>query len=102
MAIVTPAKFKGKEAFYEKMLRLFVKDPLPAKWPDFDQAVADAETTRKLVHTIKGTAGNLDITDVYRAALQFETSLREGAPKSDLYQALINACEALKQSLPPV
>jgi len=99
--IVTPAKFKGKEAFYEKMLRIFVKDPLPQEWPSFDQAVADAENTKKIVHTIKGTAGNLDITDVYQSALQFETSLRNGTPDKALYQALIDACDALKNSLPP-
>jgi HPt (histidine-containing phosphotransfer) domain-containing protein len=101
LAIVTPAKFKGKEAFYEKMLRIFVKDPLPQQWLSFDQAAADVENTKKLVHTIKGTAGNLDIADVYQAALRFETSLREGAPDKELYQALIDACDAVKKSLPP-
>lgn len=101
MAIITPAKFKGKEAFYEKMLRIFVKDPLPQSWPSFEEAAADAENTKKLVHTIKGTAGNLDIADVYQAALKFEASLRNGAPDKELYQALIDACEALKKTLPP-
>ena len=101
MAIVTPAKFKGKEAFYEKMLRIFIKDPLPQQWLSFDQAIADVETTKKLVHTIKGTAGNLDIADVYQSALQFEASLRNGAPDKGLYQALIDACDALKSSIPP-
>jgi HPt (histidine-containing phosphotransfer) domain-containing protein len=101
LAIVTPDKFKGKEAFYEKMLRMFVKDPLPAQWPSFDDAAADAENTKKLVHAIKGTAGNLDIADVYQAALRFETSLRGGAPDSELYRALIDTCDALKNSLPP-
>lgn len=101
MAIVTPEKFKGKEAFYEKMLRMFVKDPLPAQWPNFDDAIADAENTKKLVHAIKGTAGNLDITDVYQAAFRFEATLRNGAPESKLYQALIDTCDALKKSLEP-
>jgi HPt (histidine-containing phosphotransfer) domain-containing protein len=101
LAIVTPAKFKGKEAFYEKMLRMFVKDPLPEQWQSFDSAVADAENTKKLVHTIKGTAGNLDIDDVYQAALRFEASLRNGAPSEELYVALIEACDALKKSLQP-
>jgi len=99
LAIVTPTKFKGKEAFYEKMLRMFVKDPLPEQWLSFDQAVADIENTKKLVHTIKGTAGNLDIADVYQSALRFETSLRNGAPDKELYQALIDVCDALKKSL---
>jgi len=102
LAIVTPAKFKGKEAFYEKMLRIFVKDPLPGEWLSFDEAVADVENTKKLVHTIKGTAGNLDITDVYQSALKFETSLRNGTPDKELYQALVDACDALKKSLTPV
>jgi len=101
LAIVTPAKFKGKEVFYEKMLRMFVKDPLPQEWLSFEQAVADVENTKKLVHTIKGTAGNLDIADVYQAALQFETSLRNGTPDKGLYQTLIDVCDALKKSLTP-
>jgi len=84
------------------MLRIFVKDPLPQQWLSFDEAVADAENTKKLVHTIKGTAGNLDITDIYQSALRFEASLRDGAPDKDLYQALIDACDALKNSLPPL
>jgi HPt (histidine-containing phosphotransfer) domain-containing protein len=99
LAIVTPAKFKGKEAFYEKMVRMFVKDPLPAQWLSFDQATADVEATKKLVHTIKGTAGNLDIAGVYQAALQFEASLRNGAPDEGLYRALIEVCDALKKSV---
>jgi HPt (histidine-containing phosphotransfer) domain-containing protein len=101
VAIVTPAKFKGKEAFYEKMVRMFVKDPLPQQWLSFDEAVADVENTKKLVHTIKGTAGNLDIADVYQSALQFETSLRNGTPDKELYQALVDTCDALKKSLTP-
>jgi len=83
------------------MLRMFVEDPLPQEWLSFEQAVADAENTKKLVHTIKGTAGNLDIADVYQAALQFETSLRNGTPDKGLYQALIDVCDALKKSLTP-
>ncbi|MDR0330942.1 MAG: Hpt domain-containing protein [Chitinispirillales bacterium] len=100
MAIETPARFKGKEAFYEKMLRKFV-DMLPAQWANFDDAVADMENTKVSVHTIKGTAGNLDATEVYQCALQFETSLRNNAPDKYLYQMLIDACDALKKSLPP-
>jgi len=99
MGLITPERFKGKEAFYEKMVRMFVKD-LPAQWADFDTAVADMEGTKKSVHTIKGVAGNLDIQSVYQSAVDFEASLRANEPKADLYQKFIEACDDLKNSLP--
>jgi len=99
MGIVTPERFKGKEAFYEKMLRLFVKD-LPEAWASFDDAVKDVEGTKTSVHKIKGVAGNLDLAEVYQCALQFESSLRGGEPDKYLYQMLIDACGDLRKSLP--
>ena len=100
MSIETPAKFKGKEAFYEKMLRLFVKD-LPESWPDFEAAVEDIENVKVQVHTLKGIAGNLDVTEVYQCALQFETSMRNGEPDRFLYHMFVDACNDLKKALPP-
>lgn len=100
MAIVTPDKFKGKEAFYEKMLRLFVKS-LPESWPDFNAAVEDMENMKVQVHTIKGTAGNLDVMEVYQCALQFETSLRNGEPDRFLYNMFVDACNDMVKSVPP-
>jgi HPt (histidine-containing phosphotransfer) domain-containing protein len=99
LGIVTPERFKGKEAFYEKMVRLFVKD-LPETWAAFDDAVGDMEGTKVFVHKIKGTAGNLDLTEVYQSALQFEGSLRGNEPDKSMYQTLIDACNAVRQSLP--
>jgi HPt (histidine-containing phosphotransfer) domain-containing protein len=98
LGIKTPAKFKGKEAFYEKMLGLFVKD-LPDTWATFDEVVTDIENMKALVHKIKGTAGNLDIMEVYQCALQLETALRNNEPDRDLYQMFIDACSYLKQSI---
>ncbi|MCL2219026.1 MAG: Hpt domain-containing protein [Chitinispirillia bacterium] len=100
MAIVTPEKFKGKEAFYEKMLRLFASS-LPESWPSFDAAAADLENIKVQVHTIKGTAGNLDVTEVHQCALQFEASVRNGQPDKFLYAMFVDACNDLKTSLPP-
>jgi HPt (histidine-containing phosphotransfer) domain-containing protein len=100
VAIVTPDKFKGKEAFYERMLRMFVKD-LPNNWPDFDSAVEDIENMKVQVHTIKGTAGNLDVMEVHQCALQFETSMRNGEPDKFLYRMFVDACNDLKKSVPP-
>jgi len=100
VSIVTPEKFKGKEAFYEKMLRMFVAS-LPENWPSFDAAVEDIENIKVQVHTIKGTAGNLDVMEVHQCALQFETSVRNGQPDKFLYAMFVDACADLKKSLPP-
>jgi HPt (histidine-containing phosphotransfer) domain-containing protein len=98
--IETPAKFKGKEAFYEKMYRMFIRD-LPESWSDFDAAMEDMDNAGLLVHKVKGTAGNLDITEVYQCALQLEASMRNGEPDMDLYQMFVDACTVLKNSVPP-
>jgi HPt (histidine-containing phosphotransfer) domain-containing protein len=99
MGLNTPERFKGKEAFYEKMVRMFVKD-LPAQWADFDTAAADLEGTKKFVHTIKGVAGNLEATAIYQSAVDFEASLRANEPNAALYQKFIEACNDLKNALP--
>jgi len=99
MGLNTPERFKGKEAFYEKMVRLFVKD-LPEQWADFDTAVADIENTKKFVHTTKGVAGNLDARAIYQCAVDFEASLRANQPDAELYRKFIEACNDLKNSLP--
>ena len=99
MGLNTPERFKGKEAFYEKMVRMFVKD-LPAQWSDFDTAAADIEATKKFVHTIKGVAGNLDAKAIYQSAVDFEASLRANQPDAELYRKFIDACDELKNALP--
>ncbi|MDR2579184.1 MAG: Hpt domain-containing protein [Chitinispirillales bacterium] len=98
MDIEIPVKFKGKEAFYEKMIRLFVKD-LPDTWPSFDAMMGNTEEMKTFVHKTKGTAGNLDITEIYQCAAQFETSLRNDEPDADLYQMFVDTCTVLKRSV---
>jgi HPt (histidine-containing phosphotransfer) domain-containing protein len=100
LPIETPAKVKGKEAFYEKRRRMFVAT-LPENWPDFDTATPDIENLKVQVHTIKGTAGNLDVAEVYQCALQFETSIRNGQPDKFLYGMFVDACNDLKKAFPP-
>jgi len=99
MGLNTPERFKGKEAFYEKMVRMFVKD-LPEQWAGFDAAAADMENTKKFVHKIKGVAGNLDARAIYNSAVEFEASLRANEPDAELYRKFIEACSDLKNSLP--
>jgi HPt (histidine-containing phosphotransfer) domain-containing protein len=100
LEIKTPDRFKGKDAFYQKMLRLLVKD-FPETWKAFDDFIADLEGAKSYVHRLKGAAGNLDMTPIYETAVQLEASLRNNAPDSGLYQKLIETCDDLKKSLPP-
>ena len=81
------------------MLRLFAKD-LPDTWASFDDAIKDIETTKTFVHKIKGTAGNLDLLEVHQCALQFETSMRNGAPDKSLYETFVNTCNNLRTLIP--
>jgi HPt (histidine-containing phosphotransfer) domain-containing protein len=100
MEIKTPDKFKGKDAFYLKMLRMLVRD-FPDEWKSFDAVVADMENSKTYIHKIKGAAGNLDMKPVYESAVAFEASMRNNTPDSGLYKAFIDACEDLRNSLPP-
>jgi HPt (histidine-containing phosphotransfer) domain-containing protein len=93
-----PARFKGKEALYEKLIKMFIKD-LPDEWSAYGTAIADMESTKAFVHKIKGVAGNLDSREIYEAALEFESSLRADAPQEELYNKFIAACDALKKSI---
>jgi len=93
-----PARFKGKEVLYDKLIKMFVRD-LPVEWSAYSAAVADMENTKAFVHKIKGTAGNLDSKEIYEAAVEFEGSLRAGAPQEELYNKLIAACDAVKKSV---
>jgi len=93
-----PARFKGKEVLYEKLIKMFIKD-LPAEWSPYSAAIADMENTKAFIHKTKGTAGNLDSKEVYTAAMEFESSLRADAPSEELYNKFVAACNALKQSV---
>ena len=97
MDIEIPARFKGKEALYEKLVKMFIKD-LPGEWSAYGAAIADMENTKAFVHKIKGVAGNLDSKDIYEAAVEFELSLRADAPQEELYNKFIAACDTLKKS----
>jgi len=99
VGIKTPAQFKGKEAFYEKMLKMFVKDNLPETWASFDEAIKDVDNTKALVHKIKGIAGNLFIEEIHQCALQFEISLRNNEPDRDFYKMFVESCNAVRNSL---
>ena len=99
MGIEVPARFKGKEALYEKLIKMFVRD-LPQEWSAYDAAIADMENTKAFVHKMKGTAGNLDSKEIYETAVEFEKSLRDNAPQEELYNKFTAACDALKKSIP--
>jgi len=93
-----PQRFKGKEALYEKLLKMFVKD-LPDEWSGYEAVIADMENTKTFVHKIKGVAGNLDSKEIFEAAAQFESSLRNNTPDKELYNKFTASCDALKKSM---
>ncbi|MCL2689567.1 MAG: Hpt domain-containing protein [Chitinispirillia bacterium] len=98
MGIEIPARFKGKEALYEKLINMFIKD-LPQEWSSYGDFIADMENAKAFVHKTKGTSGNLDSKEIYEAAVEFEKSLRDGAPQEELYNNFVAACDAVKKSI---
>jgi len=60
-------RFMGNVALYHKFLAKFLAD---GSYNDFIQAFAagDMEQAGKSVHTLKGTAGNLSLMSLFKAA----------------------------------
>jgi len=69
----------GNRELYHKLLRHFYRD-----YQDVSQKINEAlqkgdfKTARYLVHTIKGTAGNLSIDNLYKASQTLEIAVKVG------------------------
>ena len=97
------ATVQGNEALYHKLLNKFRRnqDDFGGKFRQA-QALGDRSTAERLIHTLKGVAGNLGAFAVQKAAQKFEVVLREECKNwcenSDL-SCLIESLKTLEQEL---
>ncbi len=68
----------GKKDIYLSLLRRFVSGQKSA-FPAFEEALArdDRDAAERLIHTLKGVAGNIGATALQESAALLETALRE-------------------------
>ncbi|MCR5481187.1 MAG: Hpt domain-containing protein [Clostridia bacterium] len=73
-------RFLKKEDFYKKYLFGFPEDRI---FPQLSQAMekGDMEAAEKLVHTLKGTTGNLGITPLHQDCKSLLDAIRNGEEK---------------------
>ncbi len=98
---VAMERFRGQQRFFKKMLLEMVRYTTAAD--DIKQAVAqdDWHTAQDMVHTMKGMAGNLAATDLYRAADRLEIALDQGRIREEPL-LLVHFEEALHRILTTV
>ena len=73
-------RINGNEALYKRLLGSFVKTIKEHDvQPDFD--AADYTETIEKAHTIKGVAGNLSLTPLYKSYTDIVDLLRAGRPE---------------------
>jgi HPt (histidine-containing phosphotransfer) domain-containing protein len=77
-------------ALYVKLLRKFKTD---MKLDDLVSAAGagNYESAQVLVHTLKGTAANLSLTELFRQSLEVETQIKNKALRPDALER-IQAC----------
>lgn len=85
-------RFMGDEPLYEEMLIAFLADECAAN-AESALKKQDYKALFEQVHALKGVAGNLDMTELYRAASELTNVLRkEELPGSDAIAAM---CETM-------
>lgn len=70
-------RFDGSSDFYKKLALKYLGNP---SYADLVAAmeVEDFDAAFKAAHTLKGVAGNLSFTDLYKAAAAITEALRQG------------------------
>ncbi|BFM40334.1 PAS domain S-box protein [Synechocystis sp. LKSZ1] len=95
------ARVGGDSAVYERLLHRFCQSHHPT--PEALQtalAVADREQLAYLVHTLKGSAGNIGAEDLFDQASSLEANLRNDAiPLSSLATSVLNLASRLQDLL---
>jgi PAS domain S-box-containing protein len=78
-------KVDGNQKLYRKLLAKFRRN-YNSVADDIRNALEknNQETATRLVHTVKGLAGNLGANDLHRAAVDLETALRKDPPDSSV------------------
>ncbi len=103
-------RFRGNKTLFIRLLRNFVMNYATTA-DEIRDSLADNDTERAghLVHTLKGTAGNLSATELFLAARNLETAIREkhsphseSEAEADIEQLICNMEDALLQVLESV
>lgn len=94
------ARFRGKTDRYFGALRKFAVGLTDGDIP-FEEVVLPENITEtgSRIHTLKGVAGNLSVTDVFAFCTDFESTLKAGNPSRELYEALCKACTEAKAQI---
>jgi len=79
-------RFSGLDAVYQKFLRMFPDDP---NYSNTIKAINDGELEKAFnyAHTLKGTSGNLSLSDLYHTSSLLVEDLR--IKKTDNLPALL-------------
>ncbi len=89
-------RFSGLDAVYQKFLRMFPEDP---SYNNTIEAIKkeDYEEAFTFAHTLKGTAGNLSLSELYRTTSLLVEDLR--VKKTENLTALLtNVTESYKKT----
>lgn len=86
-------RLNGSEKFFLKVVKKFLNDN---NFEDYIKYLSegDLENAERSLHALKGVAGNLGITDVYKLSAEIDTGLKEGkTPDPDKNETLRLAYE---------
>ncbi|MDR2760111.1 MAG: Hpt domain-containing protein [Spirochaetaceae bacterium] len=72
----------GNTKLYVKLLNKFKEDPTILEALIAAVQGADYEKAKGLVHTIKGIAANLSLTELYKQSVEFEAQIKNKEVKS--------------------
>jgi two-component system, sensor histidine kinase and response regulator len=89
-------RLMGNRKLFDKLMDDFIRNyaGIPDKIRDTIEQ-GDINSAQNLVHTLKGVAGNLSVTEVYDASQSLEASIREGN-RTGIYKELNRLARALK------
>ncbi len=98
-------RFVGNVALYHKFLAKFLDD---TSYGEFVQALAagDLEKAEKSIHTLKGTAGNLSLMNLFKAADKTVQAIRAHKSQEEIELLAQNVkqvyeenCQAIRQTV---
>jgi len=89
------ARMMGKSGFYRKQLAKFAENQSRFV-EEFRCAASDAETQKRLAHTLKGLAGNIGATKLQDLAGELEQTCAKPPDASSIESALARTAEELE------
>jgi len=88
-------RFKGKDTLYLDLLHRF-NDDLMQKVKSLQTCMTnqDYQQGKKILHALKGIAGNLALSEIAKTAVEFELYLKEQTISSELNEQFMSSLEA--------